>query len=210
MSNIELKERLEYSDVTYAYLWDKSDYEVIAKRYALIRFLDRTKNIKDKRQLIEELEYELERSRNDQTSDYEPLDFIEKLDRITNGGRGRAAELIAGEAANHFDYAHLGTSQIPVDDADSKLYAEVPDTRINIRLNGYGSASGAIIKHSGLWSPGQLSNTYWEFAPVDLPVYSILQVIWARVVFPANRPLVHIQNSDFFTITHSTYTTSQI
>lgn len=172
-----------------------------------------------KRKHIAIFENLLERVRNDQTAiadvgtlsnhhiwKPEPLDIIEKEDRITNSGRTRAAQLIAGEAGNRFDFAAVGTSQIPVSDSDSGLFAEV--NRINLRLSGYASASGAIIKHSALWTPGLQSNTYWEFAPVDRATFHILQMIWARVVFPANKGLVHVQNVDFFTITHSTYTSS--
>ena len=138
--------------------------------------------------------------------DVSNLDIIEKKDRITNSGRTRAAELIAGEAGERFDYAAVGTSQTPVTDSDSALGAEV--NRINLKLSGYASASGAVIKHSALWTPGLPSNKYWEFAPVDRAVFNILQMIWARVVFPPNKGLVHVSNVDFFTITHSTYTSS--
>ena len=145
---------------------------------------------------------------DDPTRRVEPVEFIEKKDRILNAGRTRAAELIAGEAGNRFDYAAIGLSQIPVSDSDIQLFGEV--NRINLRLSGYASASGAIIKHSALWTPGLPSNTYWEFGAVDYPVVNILQMLWCRVVFPPNKGLVHVQNVDFFTVTHSTYTTSVI
>ena len=204
---------LQYYDITHAYSWDKSDFEYVERIYALIRNRDRKKDFVMKRKHIGQFEHLLERKRNDQTAfDYhngkkvEPIDIIEKEDRITNSGRTRAAELIAGEAGNRFDYAAIGTSQTPVSDSDSALFAET--NRINLRLSGYASASGAIIKHSALWTPGLPSNTYWEFAPVDRETFHILQMIWARVVFPVNKGLSHLENEDFFTITHSTYTSS--
>lgn len=208
-----LSNKIGWYDITHAYVWDKSDYEIINREYRLIRRLHMQRDFEMKRLVIDNFEKQCERMRNDQ-SVYEPrenryvkyIDFIEKEDRVTNSGRTKAAELIAGEAVNRFDYASIGTSQIPVEDSDYKLWAEV--SRINLRLSGYASASGAIVKHSALFSPGLESNTYWEFAPVDRDIFSIFQMIWARVVFPSNKPLVHHENIDFFTITHSTYTSS--
>lgn len=202
-----------YTDITHAYLWDSSDYDYVKKIYSKIKFLDKVQEFGEKREEIQRFEKLLQRATNDQTAfdqmhnkHVQLVDVIEKKDRITNSGRTRAAELIAGEAGNRFDYAAIGTSQIPVSDSDAGLYAEV--NRINLRLSGYASASGAIIKHSALWTPGLQSNTYWEFAPVDRAAYNILQMIWARVVFPSGKGLVHQQNVDFFTVTHSTYTSS--
>jgi hypothetical protein len=204
---------LEYTDITHAYLWDVSDYEYIKKIYATIKLLDKFHEFEEKRAEISRFERILNRAQNDQTAydelharRVEPMEILEKKDRITNSGRTRAAELIAGEAGNRFDFAAIGTSQLPVSDSDSGLFAEV--NRINIRLSGYASASGAIIKHSALWTPGLQSATFWEFAPVDRAVFNVLQMIWARVVFPPTKGLVHIQNVDFFTVTHSTYTSS--
>jgi len=211
--NREVSSRLEYSDITHAYSWDQSDYDYVKKIYSQIKLLDKFKEYTEKRAEIARFERLLKRKRNDQTAfddryahRIEPIDIIEKEDRITNSGRTRAAELIAGEAGNRFDYAAVGLSQTPVTDADYKLLNEV--NRINLRLSGYASASGAIIKHSALWTPGLPTNTYWEFAPVDREIFNELQMIWARVVFPPNKGLVHQQNIDFFTITHSTYTSS--
>lgn len=217
MSNkeeINIKSGLEYNDVTDAYSWDQSDYLRIKRVYDIIKLLDKHQEFAEKREKIRRFEKLLERTQNDQTAFFdnepgkriEPIDHIIKNDRIVNAGRTRAAELIAGEAGNRFDYAAIGTSQVPVVDSDAFLQKEV--NRINLRLSGYASASGAIIKHSALWTPGLQSNTYWEFAAVDRPAIDILQMMWCRVVFPPNKGLVHIQNVDFFTVTHSTYTTS--
>jgi hypothetical protein len=205
--------KVEFSDITHAYLWDQQDFQYIKKIYDKIKVLDKCREFSEKRETIENFERLLKRAENDQSAfdaqnnkKVEPLDIIEKEDRVTNSGRTRAAELIAGESGNRFDYAAVGLSQVPVSDSDAFLFQEF--NRINIRLSGYASASGAIIKHSALWTPGLPSNTYWEFAPVDRPDIHVMQMIWARVVFPANRPLQHTQNVDFFTITHSTYTSS--
>lgn len=209
----EYSSTLTYSDITHAYVWDQSDFSYVKKIYDMIKFLDRHQEFVEKRVEISRFENLLKRAQNDQTAfdthankRVEPLDIIEKEDRITNSGRTRAAELIAGEAGNRFDYAAIGTSQVPVSDSDSGLGTEV--NRINLKLSGYASASGAIIKHSALWTPGLPSNTYWEFAPVDRAAFHVLQMIWARVVFPPNKGLVHVANIDFFTVTHSTYTSS--
>ena len=214
MQNREASSGLTYYDVTHAYSWDQGDYHRVKKVYDIIKSLDKSREFGAKRDCIKQFEELLNRARNDQTAFFEqeptrriePIGFIEKEDRITNSGRTRAAELIAGEAGNRFDYACIGTSQTPVSDSDFQLFAEA--NRINLRLSGYASASGAIIKHSALWTPGLPSATYWEFAPVDRATYSALQMIWARVVFPPTKGLVHVQNEDFFTITHSTYTSS--
>lgn len=162
------------------------------------------------------METKLERVRNDQTAAdeianngiIEPLNIVEKVDRVVNSGRTRAAELIAGESGYRFDYAAIGTSKLPVFDSDERLIGEV--NRINIRDSGYASAAGAVIKHSGIWTPGLFSVVIWEFGAVDLPSYDITQMLWCRVLFPENNPLTHVQNEDFFTITHSAYTSSTV
>ena len=214
---ISVKSNLEYYDITHAHLWDQADYVKVKKVYDMIKFLDKHREFEEKRASIAKFERLLERADNDQSAFFnddpragriDPIDHIVKEDRIVNAGRTRAAELIAGEAGNRFDYAAIGISQIPVSDSDIQLFGEV--NRINLRLSGYASASGAIIKHSALWTPGLVSNTYWEFGAVDYPIVNILQMLWCRVVFPPNRGLVHVQNVDFFTVTHSTYTTSVI
>lgn len=216
LSEVEIKEGLSYYDITHAHLWDGSDFDRIKKVYNVIKILDKQREYSEKRAAIQRFEHLLQRADNDQTAWFdnephrkiEPIDHIVKEDRILNAGRTRAAELIAGEAGNRFDYAAIGTSQVPVSDSDIQLFGEV--NRINLRLSGYASASGAIIKHSALWTPGLPSNTYWEFGAVDYPIVNILQMLWCRVVFPPNKGLVHVQNVDFFTVTHSTYTTSVV
>lgn len=215
-NKIDVSTGLEYYDITHAYSWDSSDFRHVKKAYDIIKFLDKNREYSEKRETIRRFEKLLTRASNDQSAYFEddptrkvaPMEFIEKKDRIVNAGRTRAAELIAGEAGNRFDYAAIGLSQIPVSDSDIQLFGEV--NRINLRLSGYASASGAIIKHSALWTPGLPSNTYWEFGAVDYPIVNILQMLWCRVVFPPNKGLVHVQNVDFFTVTHSTYTTSVI
>jgi hypothetical protein len=215
-ANVSMLEPIRgWYDITHAYSWDASDLSYVQKVYSIIRNNDKRKDYTEKRKEIARFENLLTRRRNDQTAFddlnnkyVEPIDIIEKKDRIVNAGRTRAAELIAGEAGNRFDYAGIGLSQVPVSDSDIQLFGEV--NRINLRLSGYASASGAIIKHSALWQPGLQSNTYWEFGAFDLPQVNILQMMWCRVVFPPNKGLVHVQNVDFFTVTHSTYTTSVI
>ena len=216
-SEVNVSSTLEYYDITHAHCWDTRDYNKVKKVYDIIKFLDKNREFEEKREEIRKFEHLLERADNDQSAFFnddphcgriEPIDHIVKEDRIVNAGRTRAAELIAGEAGNRFDYGAIGLSQIPVSDSDIQLFGEV--NRINLRLSGYASASGAIIKHSALWSPGLVSNTYWEFGAVDYPIVNILQMLWCRVVFPPNKGLVHVQNVDFFTVTHSTYTTSVV
>ena len=216
-TEVNVSSGLEYYDITHAHVWDQSDYDKVKKVYNMIKFLDKNHEFEEKRNEIRKFERLLERADNDKSAFFnddpqcgrvEPIDHIVKEDRIVNAGRTRAAELIAGEAGNRFDYGAIGLSQIPVSDSDIQLFGEV--NRINLRLSGYASASGAIIKHSALWTPGLASNTYWEFGAVDYPIVNILQMLWCRVVFPPNKGLIHVQNVDFFTVTHSTYTTSVV
>lgn len=216
MAHREFTEGIEISDITYAYSWDKSDYALFKKKYNIIRDYNKRRDFPAKRRFIENLETKLARVRNDQTAFdedannqiLEPLSIVEKVDRVVNAGRTRAAELITGESGYRFDYAAIGTSKLPVFDSDYQLGNEF--NRINIRESGYASAAGAVIKHSGIWTPGLPSVVIWEFAPVDLPSYDLMQMIWARVLFPESNPLSHMQNEDFFTITHSAYTSSTV
>jgi hypothetical protein len=159
--------------------------------------------------LINSFEQQLDRAWNDQTTHDipEPLAQTVKFDRVVNSGRTLAASLITGERKDRFDYLALGTSQIPVSDADYKLYNEI--LRVNVRLTGgYVSAAGAIIKHSGLMSPGETSMVVYEIAFVNMEVFDPEQMIWNRSVFPAGKGVDHNQNEDFFSITHSVYTSS--
>lgn len=214
--NVDVVEGLQYYDITHAHIWDTGDFHRVKKVYDMIKFLDKMHEFEEKRQTIKRFEHLVARADNDQsaffdgdpTKKIQPVDHIVKEDRIVNAGRTRAAQLIAGEAGDRFDYGAIGISQIPVSDSDNLLPGEV--NRINLRLSGYASASGAIIKHSALWTPGLASNTYWEFGAVDYPIINVLQMFWCRVVFPPNKGLVHVQNVDFFTVTHSTYTTSVV
>ena len=52
--------------------------------------------------------------------------------------------------------------------------------------------------------PGIPSADIYENAPVDTPEFSEDQTIWARAVFPANKPIPHTIGLDFFTSTHTT------
>lgn len=159
--------------------------------------------------LINEYEQQLDRHWNDQTTHTipEPIAQTLKFDRVLNSGRTLAASLITGERGDRFDYLALGTSQIPVTDADYKLYNEI--LRVNVILNGgYISAAGAIIKHSGLMSPGEVSMVVYEIGFVNMSVFDPEQMLWNRSVFPPNKGVDHNQNEDFFSITHSVYTSS--
>jgi hypothetical protein len=189
--------------------WDKSDYTEVRKIYDLINFYKKKRRHIDKYLLINSFENKLDRYWNDQTvTDIpEPLAQTLKFDRVLNSGRTLAASLITGERGDHFDYLALGTSQIPVTDADFRLYNEI--LRINVIQNGgYISAAGAIIKHSGLISPGETSMVVYEIRFVNLSVFEPEQLMWNRSVFPINKGVDHNQNEDFFSITHSVYTSS--
>ena len=204
-----------YSDMTFGYVWDVGNFSDVRKILDIIRLHDKRFEFDEKRKLVADFENGLERYRNDQTpfnsflgKILKPIDHTKKYDRIVNPGRTRAAELIAGESARRFEYMAIGISKVKVFDGDYQLGQEV--NRVKIKDQGFANAAGDKIKHSGTWTPGYVSTTIWEVAPVDLPAPSIFQSIWSRTVFPDNKPLIHIQNEDFFTITHTAYTSYSV
>lgn len=202
---------LDFLDVTEGVSWDASDYPQVRKLYNLINHYIKKRMQTEKYLLINMYEQQLERHWNDQTVNTriipEPIFQTIKFDRVLNAGRTLAASLITGERSDRFDYLALGTSQVPVTDADFRLYNEI--LRVNVRQNGgYISAAGAIIKHSGLISPGETSMVVYEIGFVNMAVFDPEQMLWNRSVFPANKGVDHNQNEDFFSVTHSVYTSS--
>lgn len=208
-SNVDSITSLDFLDVTQGTSWEAKDYPSIRKIYDKINLYKKKRRHIDKYLLINSFEQQLDRYWNDQTTHDipEPLAQTVKFDRVLNSGRTLAASLITGERGDRFDYLALGTSQTPVTDADFRLYNEI--LRINVIQNGgYISAAGAIIKHSGLISPGETSMLVYEIGFVNLPVFDAEQMMWNRSVFPVNKGVDHNQNQDFFSITHSVYTSS--
>lgn len=208
-SNVDSITSLDFLDVTQGTSWEVKDYPSIRKIYDKINLYKKKRRHIDKYLLINSFEQQLDRYWNDQTTHDipEPLAQTVKFDRVLNSGRTLAASLITGERDDRFDYLALGTSQTPVTDADFRLYNEI--LRINVIQNGgYISAAGAIIKHSGLISPGETSMLVYEIGFVNLPVFDTEQMMWNRSVFPVNKGVDHNQNQDFFSITHSVYTSS--
>ena len=200
---------LKYTDVAQGTTWQSNDYPAVRKIYKQINLAIKRRDPVEKYLLINSFENQLDRYWNDQTAHDipEPIAQTVKFDRVVNSGRTLAASLITGERKDRFDYLALGTSQVPVSDADYKLYNEI--LRINVRLSGgYVSAAGAIIKHSGLMSPGETSMLIYEIGFVNMSVFDPEQMLWNRSVFPAGKGVDHNQNEDFFTITHSVYTSS--
>lgn len=201
---------LDFLDITQGTTWQANDYPKIRKIYDQINFYKKKRMHVEKYLLINEYEQQLDRYWNDQTTHDiipEPIAQTLKFDRVLNAGRTLAASFITGERGDHFDYLALGTSQTPVTDADYKLYNEV--LRVNVVQNGgYISAAGAIIKHSGLISPGEISMLIYEIGFVNLSTFDPDQMLWNRSVFPAGKGVDHNQNEDFFSITHSVYTSS--
>ena len=202
---------LDFLDVAQGTTWQSNAYTRIRKIYDQINYYQKKRLHVDKYLLINSFENELDRYWNDQTihDDLipEPIAQTVKFDRVLNAGRTLAALIITGERGDRFDYLALGTSQVTVTDADFRLYNEI--LRVNVRQNGgYISAAGAIIKHSGLMSPGEISMVVYEIGFVNMSVFDPEQMMWNRSVFPANKGVDHNQNEDFFSITHSVYTSS--
>jgi hypothetical protein len=203
----EVDAKVEYNDITHVVIWDKSDYEFVTKQFAKIRLAQERRDKSIESQLIEKVDERIERFQNDRTPcGVTPIDIVEKKDRVVAAGRSRAAELITGESDATFDNMAIGLSQIPAQDSDYKLYEEVG--RVSSKLTGLVGAAGSVIKHIATFSPSFPSNTYWEVAPVDTDVEDDDQAIFARVVFSADRPAIHVAGEDFFTVHHSTFTSS--
>lgn len=205
VQNIEAK--VEYNDITQVVKWKPEDYDTVNKHFAWTRDAKQRKDKEKLLQLIDAIDFTIEHAKVGRlTKGAQPLEIVEKKDRIVAAGRSRAAELITGESNQTFDNMAIGLSQIPPQDSDFKLYEEVG--RVSSQLTGFVSSAGSVIKHVATFSPSFPSNTYWEVAPVDTDVESDEQAIFARVVFSPDRPAIHTAGEDFFTIHHSTFTTS--
>jgi hypothetical protein len=200
---------LIHNDRTTAVQWDVSDLDFILNRYRKINLLRGRENKPEKTKLIQELEGFTTRAYNDQTiyddnskKARKPLTITSKNDKITLPGLARSSELITDESRAYFNYFAVGTSQQAADLGDWRLYAEV--ARSDLAWLGFKSGTGNKITHSGVFLPGVPSADIYENAPVDTPEFSEDQTIWARAVFPANKPIPHILGLDFFTSTHTT------
>lgn len=205
--NIEAK--VEYNDITQLVKWKPEDYDTVNKHFQRIREAQERRDKQRLGYLVQGVNSAIELSKTGQlpeNANAKPLEVLEKKDRIVAAGRSRAAELITGESNQTFDNMAIGLSQIPPQDSDFKLYEEVG--RVSSQLTGFVSSAGSVIKHVATFSPSFPSNTYWEVAPVDTDVESDEQAIFARVVFSPDRPAIHTAGEDFFTIHHSTFTTS--
>lgn len=209
-TNNKIITSLDFLDVAQGVSWGKKDYSAIRKIYDQINYYRKKRLHIDKYLLINSFEHELDRYWNDQTihdNVPEPIAQTIKFDRVLNAGRTQAASLITGERSDRFNYLAIGTSQTVVSDADYKLYNEI--LRVNVIQNGgYISAAGAIIKHSGLISPGETSMLVYEIGFVNMNTFDPEQMLWNRSVFPPNKGVDHNQNQDFFSVTHSVYTSS--
>lgn len=202
---IHADSKLEYFDVTQGVVWDLSDWDKIQNQFAKVRSATWRCDRPELKALINRFDDQLHRYQNDQTSELEPLDVTEKIDRVPSVGRTRAAELICGMTTKLFSNMAVGTSQIPASDGDWKLYEEIG--RSNSIKTGYVSAAGSVIKHVASFSAGFPSGDFYEIAPVDLAEYAVNQAIWCRVVFREGRPIEHQNQEDFFTV-HNTVTTT--
>ena len=203
----DINSKFDLTDITQAVIWDKSDYNIVIKHFARTREAQQRKDRKLLMDLIDSVDITIDRFKNDQTlSDPIPIEVIEKKDLVVAAGRTRCAELITGYSSETFDNMAVGTSQITPQDSDWKLYEEVG--RVSSQQTGFVSPSGSVMKHVATFSPSFPSGIYWEIAPVDFAVENDEQSILARVVFSADKPAVHTSTEDFFTVHHSTFTSS--
>lgn len=204
----EVQSELNYDDITLGVVWDKSDYKFIQDHFKHVRQFLASRDYEAALKMTNYMENEIIRYDDDQTPRwlYEPLSVSVKKDKVTNGGRTRAAELITGYSYKTFDYVAIGTSQVQPTDGDYMLANEIG--RSSARQNGYVSPAGAVIKHVASFPPGFPTGDYWEAGVVDTASYSPDQTLFARVVFPSNRPVHHDIGESFMTIHHATNTTS--
>lgn len=197
---------INFDDECHGISWHRNDFERVQKQFARMRDAFNRRDSATLYKLNEHFDTQIDRIQNDQTSEFEVIGITYRKDKIPNPGRTRAAELITGFVQTTFDFMAIGTARDEPEDGDFMLLAEVG--RANSRTNGYVGPSGAVIKHICGFPPGFPSGDYWEVAPVDKEVFSDQQTIWARSVFPPNKPITHDVGEDFFTIHHATYTTS--
>ncbi len=220
-------DNIEYLDISTGALWNTTDREVVTKEFnkirsesdkikyynswlrrhsedreLVLRILDNTKARKNV--MIKNFEGKLERVYNDQTvSSFEPLFVTKKVDKVVNTGFSRIAELVVGESVEFFNAMACGTGTSTVYTGDTELESEL--SRVSIDVSGYATASGSVIK-------------YGAYFPTGVPTASISESgifddvsggdMLLRSVYPANKVLVHTQNSTFFTLSIAIYQSS--
>ena len=122
----ETNSKFDLTDITQAVIWHEEDYDKVKQYFEIIRDY---KQRRDKRlpKLIDCVDERIERFKNDQTiiEGPKPIEVVEKKDLVVAAGRTRCAELITGYSFETFDNMAVGTSQIPPQDSDFKLYEEV-------------------------------------------------------------------------------------
>lgn len=227
--NVKGLSNINHLDVGYSALWDKSDYDTINKRFkqiselskevrlnninALLSYnserliyeelMENSKILKIKKALlVNKFEDELERSYNDQTTSLEPLEVNKQYDRVVSGGMNRIAEFVVGESTQFFDHFAAGTSSTPAYQSDNELIAEI--ARVSIEIQGYATASGAVIKYGAYFAPNVPSASITEAGVFDDPAAGVMLF---RTVY-VNKSIIHVQGSTFFSLSHAIYQSS--
>jgi hypothetical protein len=164
-----------------------------------------------KQKLINSLENKLIRIWNDQTCyddtahrHIEPYQVIVEIDRITNDGIGRIAELVTGESTGYFGWYAYGEGTTAPRLSDFQL--EFERARVPIITRGYRSASGTIVKHGASFSKTFPNANVTESTVSDMPTNIPDQSILFRVVFPV--PLPHEVNRDVISLAHALFFSS--
>jgi hypothetical protein len=221
-------ETIEFFDVSTGALWDGRDREVVSKEFERIR--SESFNIKHyiswlkkhpedkelvskiidnarsrKRTVIDNFENKLDRVYNDQTNEngFEPLFVTKKEDKVVNTGFTRIAELVVGESVDFFNAMAAGTGSTVVYTGDTELETEL--ARVSLDVSGYATASGSVIKYGAYFSTGVPSASISESGIFDAEVGGDMLL---RSVYPANKIIIHTQNSTFFTLSIAIYQSS--
>lgn len=165
-----------------------------------------------KASLVKIFEDQLERKYNDQTSILEPheinkhvspLKVNKQVDRVVASGMGRIAEFVVGESTQFFNHYSAGTGTTPVYASDTALIEEL--VRVSIELQGYATASGAVIKYGAYFPPGVQTATITEAGVFDQMVGGVMLF---RTVYPLEKVINHVQGTTFFTLSHAIYQSS--
>ncbi len=227
MQRLEERNTVQYLDVSHGALWGTEDTDHVKKNFDRIRLeSNRMKNYitwlrthpEDKElirnifqnsravktKLIDDFELKLERTYNDQTvHDFEPLCVMKKVDKVVNSGFTRIAELVVGESVEFFDAMAAGTGTTAVYTGDTELDTEI--ARVSLDVSGYATASGSVIKYGAYFPTGVPSASISESGVFD---DSSTGDMLLRTVYPANKVIVHTQNSTFFTLSIAIYQSS--
>ena len=197
-----------YHGVGFCAKWDVEDQMYVIKLFSKIRHATRDKNYYDIKFLTEALNDRLERAWNDHrhivdenNEEFEPLDVTKSTNRVVNDGLTRIAELVTGSSSNLWTHLAVGSGTGQVSMSDTFLQTEVE--RVALGTDGFQSAAGSVMRYGGFFAPSVASGSISEAAVFDDPTAGAM---FFRTVYPT--PIIHVVNSDFFSVSHSIFQVS--